>query len=148
MLTVGDAFPSFDLLDDAGNRVTQADLTGTTVIYFYPKDDTPGCTKQACAFRDAGAAYRERGARIFGVSADDAASHTAFKAKFRLNFPLICDLEHTLCDAVGVWGPQTFRGHTYEGIARTTFILRDGVISEIFEKVDVMGHAERVLGSL
>ncbi len=148
MLQVGERFPGFSLLDDQGVRHTDAELTGVVIIYFYPKDDTPGCTKQACAFRDAGPAYRERGARILGVSADDADSHQAFKAKFRLDFPLLVDAEHRLSDAVGVWGPQTFRGHTFEGIARTTFIVRDGVVTDVFPDVSVMGHAERVLAAL
>ena len=148
MLSPGDRFPAFELLDDAGERHTQADLRGTVIVYFYPKDDTPGCTKQACSFRDAGAAFRERGARVFGVSADDVASHAAFKAKYRLDFPLLADVDHALSDAVGVWGPQTVRGHTFEGIARTTFIVRDGIVTEVFEDVSVMGHAERLLAAL
>ena len=91
---------------------------------------------------------RERGARVFGVSADDVASHAAFKAKYRLDFPLLADVDHALSDAVGVWGPQTVRGHTFEGIARTTFIVRDGIVTEVFEDVSVMGHAERLLAAL
>lgn len=148
MLTPGDSFPAFDLLDDAGERHTQASLTGTWIVYFYPRDDTPGCTKQACSFRDAGPAYRERGARVLGVSPDGAESHQAFKAKYRLDFPLLVDAAHALCDAVGVWGEQTVRGHTFMGVARTTFIVRDGIVTEVFENVDVMGHAERVLAAL
>jgi peroxiredoxin Q/BCP len=149
MLKPGDALPEFSLTAETGQPVTHTDISsGVVLLYFYPKDDTPGCTKQACAFRDGLDAFRERGTRIFGVSADDEASHAAFKQKFGLNFPLIADPEHTLCDACGVWGEQSWQGHTYEGIARTTFLLRDGVVAQVFENVDVTGHAERMLAAI
>lgn len=149
MLTVGDRIPDFSLPDDQGNIITQADFAGRIVVlYFYPKDDTPGCTKQACAFRDGFDAFEERGASVIGVSADGAESHQAFRKKFGLNFPLVADTEHSLCDAFGVWGEQEWKGHKFEGIARTTYVIRDGLITQVFPDVDVMGHAERVLAVL
>lgn len=148
MLTVGDRLPDFDLEDDRGARVTAEDLrAGTVVLYFYPKDDTPGCTRQACAFRDGTADFAAAGVRIFGISADDVASHATFRDKFQLSFPLIADPEHTLCEAFGVWGEQAWRGHRFTGIARTTFILRDGTITRVFPDVDVLGHADRMLAA-
>jgi peroxiredoxin Q/BCP len=149
MLREGDRAPSFDLVDQDGARMTDADLKGRTVVlYFYPKDDTPGCTKQACAFRDGLDAFRERGADVVGVSPDDRASHAAFRDKYRLPFRLLADPEHTLCEAFGIWGEQEWKGHKYEGVARTTFLLRDGVVVKVYANVDVMGHAERVLADL
>jgi peroxiredoxin Q/BCP len=149
MLREGDRTPSFDLVDQDGARMTDADLKGRTVVlYFYPKDDTPGCTKQACAFRDGLDAFRERGADIVGVSPDDEASHAAFRDKYRLPFRLLADPAHTLCEAFGVWGEQEWKGHKYQGVARTTFLLRDGVVAKVYPNVDVMGHAERVLADL
>jgi peroxiredoxin/SAM-dependent methyltransferase len=149
MLSEGDRIPPFSLQDDRGATVTDADLsTGKVVLYFYPKDDTPGCTKQACGFRDGVAAYTSYGARVFGVSADTVESHVAFREKFGLNFPLLADVEHALCEAAGVWGEQEWQGHRFQGIARTTFVLSDGVVTAIFPDVSVMGHAERVLAAL
>ncbi len=149
MLKIGDRLPEFSLQDDAGDTVTHRELSvGAVVLYFYPKDDTPGCIRQACAFRDGLDAFRERGAALYGVSADDIESHLAFKAKFGLTFPLLADTQHALCDAVGVWGEQTSHGHRFEGVARTTLVLRDGVVTTVFPSVDVVGHAERVLAAL
>ncbi len=149
MLREGDRAPSFDLVDQDGARMTDADLRGRTVVlYFYPKDDTPGCTKQACAFRDGLDAFRERGAEVVGVSPDDQASHAAFRDKYRLPFRLLADPEHTLCEAFGVWGEQEWKGHKFLGVARTTFLLRDGVVAKVYPDVEVMGHAERILADL
>lgn len=148
MLGKGDLLPPFSLMDDQGRWITNGDLDGTVILYFYPKDNTPGCTKQACAFRDGQDAFAERGARVIGVSADPIDSHQSFKTKFMLNFPLLADVDHTLCEAMGVWGEQSFRGQSFVGIARTTFVIRDGLILEVFADVDVMGHAERVLSVL
>ena len=148
MLAKGDLLPPFNLMDDQGRWITNGDLDGTVILYFYPKDNTPGCTKQACAFRDGLDAFAERGARVIGVSADPVDSHQAFKTKFMLNFPLLADVDHTLCEAMGVWGEQSSHGHSFVGIARTTFVIRDGLILEVFRDVDVMGHAERVLSVL
>lgn len=148
LLEPGARLPAFDLHDDRGARITDADLsTGTVVLYFYPKDDTPGCTKQACAFRDAGAEFAAAGVRIYGISADGVDSHAAFRDKFNLDFPLIADPDHGLCEAFGVWGEQEWKGHRFTGIARTTFILQDGVIARVFPDVDVLGHADRMLAA-
>ncbi|MCA9540043.1 MAG: peroxiredoxin [Myxococcales bacterium] len=149
MMTEGDKLPAFTVLDDHGQPVSTADLAhGTVVLYFYPKDDTPGCTKESCAFRDALDAFTERGTRIFGISADDVDSHVRFRDKFGLTFPLLADTKRVLCEAFGVWGEQQWQGHKYQGIARTTFVLRDGVVIKVFPNVDVMGHAERVLAAV
>jgi peroxiredoxin Q/BCP len=149
MLREGDRVPHFDLQDQDGARITDADLKGRTVVlYFYPKDDTPGCTKEACAFRDGFDAFRERGAEIVGVSPDDVASHAAFRTKYRLPFRLVADPQHTLAEAFGVWGEQEWKGQKYLGVTRATFILVDGQVTQVYPQVDVMGHAERVLADL
>ncbi len=149
LLSVGDRVPAFALSDDNGRVWTQADFAGRTVVlYFYPKDDTPGCTREACAFRDGLEAFEERGATVFGISADDIASHARFRDKYSLNHPLLSDPTHATCEAFGVWGTQRWRDQTYEGIARTTFVLRDGVVAVVFPDVDPTGHPERVLAVL
>ncbi len=149
MLQPGDPLPAFSLLDDRGACVSAAELSeGTVVLYFYPRDDTPGCTKQACAFRDGRNAFLAQGVRLYGVSPDGVESHAAFRQKFGLNFPLIADPEHTLCEACGVWGEQESHGHVFEGVARTTFVFVDGVVTKVFEDVDVFGHTERVLAEV
>ena len=146
MLQVGDRLPPFDLRDDRGASIRDDDLSrGTVVLYFYPKNDTPGCTQQACTFRDQQPDFHAHGVRVYGASADDVASHAAFRDKFDLSFPLIADPAHTLCDAVGVWGEQTAYGHSFTGIARTTFVLQDGVVVMVMPDVDVTGHAAMVL---
>ncbi|MEZ4471857.1 MAG: peroxiredoxin [bacterium] len=149
MIQEGQRLPSFRLLDDAGQPVTDADLsTGVVVLYAYPRDDTPGCTREACAFRDDLDGFTARGARIFGLSADDVASHAAFRAKYALPFPLIADPAHGLCEALGIWGEQQVQGYRFTGIARTTFILRDGHVHRVFPDVSVVGHAAEVLAAL
>ena len=149
MLDKGDHLPPFSVLDDHGQPVTDADLAhGDVVLYFYPKDDTPGCTKQACALRDAQAEYRARGIRVFGISADDVASHVAFREKFGLNFPLLADTDMVLCNAFGVYGEQEWKGQKYMGISRNTYIFREGVLTTIFPHVDVLTHADQVLAAL
>jgi peroxiredoxin Q/BCP len=148
-LTEGTRIPAFTLTDDRGRTVTEADFAGRTVVlYFYPKDDTPGCTREACAFRDGLEAFEERGATVIGISADDVDSHVRFRDKYELNHPLLADPAHAVCDAFGVWGEQTWRGQTFLGIARTTFLIRDGVIAKVYPDVDVTGHAERILADL
>ncbi|MGK0361528.1 MAG: peroxiredoxin Q/BCP [Bradymonadia bacterium] len=151
MLQIGDRLPPFNLRDDRGASIRDSDLnTGTVVLYFYPKDDTPGCTQQACSLRDQQPDFHANGVRVYGASADDMRSHAVFRDKFDLTFPLIADPDHLLCDAVGVWGEQTYAGpggkaHRYTGIARTTFVLQDGVVVLVMPNVDVTGHAEAVL---
>lgn len=137
------------LLDDRGAPVTAADLSaGRVVLFVYPKDETPGCTREACGFRDGLDAFTERGARVFGLSPDDVASHARFRDKYGLSFPLIADPGGRLCAALAVWGEQRFGEHRWMGAARTTFVLRDGVVEAVFEQVDVTGHVERVLAAL
>jgi peroxiredoxin Q/BCP len=149
LLGEGARIPVFALEDDRGQTVSDVDLShGTVVLYFYPKDDTPGCTKQACAFRDGMEAFAERGARVVGISADEVGSHRRFREKYGLNFPLLSDPEHAVCEAFGVWGEQVWGEHRYLGIARTTFVLREGVVARVFANVDVTAHAERVLAAV
>lgn len=148
-LPAGAALPDFEASDDRGKPVTADDLrSGVVVLYAYPKDETPGCTRQACGFRDGLEAFAERGARVFGVSPDDVASHARFRDKYGLTFALLADPDGALCRALGVWGEQRYGEHRWMGAARTTFVLRDGVVQTVFEKVDVTGHTERVLAAL
>jgi peroxiredoxin Q/BCP len=149
LLPEGTRIPAFSLSDDRGRIVTDADFAGRTVVlYFYPKDDTPGCTREACAFRDGLEAFEERGATVIGISADDVTSHEKFRDKYELNHPLLADPAHGVCEAFGVWGEQEWRGQKFLGIARTTFLVRDGVIAKVYPDVDVTGHAERILADL
>ena len=123
-LKAGDAAPSFDLPDGAGGRVSLASLKGKPVVlYFYPKDDTPGCTREACDFRDQNAAYAQAGATVLGVSPDAPDSHQRFAGKFSLTFPLLSDTDHKVAEAYGVWGEKTNYGRTYMGITRATFLI-------------------------
>ena len=131
---VGQKAPDFTLLDDSGNKVKLGDLKGKKVVlYFYPKDDTPGCTKEACAFRDGIAQIKKKGAVVLGVSADSVESHKKFKDKFSLNFPLLADPERKAIEDYGTWKEKSMYGKKYMGIERTTFIIDgDGKISHIF----------------
>jgi peroxiredoxin Q/BCP len=148
-LTEGAKAPEITLALHDGTSVALSSLRGKSVlVYFYPKDDTPGCTREACAFRDGLEAFEERGATVFGISADDVASHARFRDKYSLNHPLLSDPTHAVCEAFGVWGLQRWRDQTYEGIARTTYVLRDGVVTVVFPDVDPTGHPERVLAVL
>lgn len=142
--------PAFELADQDGNVVSSASLSGQPyVLYFYPKDDTPGCTKQACSFRDAFSDYRERDVEVLGVSADDVASHGRFRDKYDLPFRLLADTDHAVADAYGVWKEKKNYGRTYMGIERTTFLIdEDGRIEKVFPKVKPEGHAEQILGAL
>src|SRR5512136_1514669 len=120
----GKAAPAFTLTDADGKKVSLADFAGKDVIlYFYPKDDTPGCTKEACGLRDDYGAYEKAGVRILGVSPDSPASHRKFKEKYNLPFTLLADDGHKVCDAYGVWGPKKFLGKEYTGVLRTTFLI-------------------------
>lgn len=146
----GQAAPDFSTHDDQGHVVRLSDLKGkTAILFFYPKDDTPGCTKESCEFRDFHQAFKDKGAVIYGVSADDSKSHQAFRSKYDLNFPLLADTDKSLCRAFGVWGPQEWQGKTYEGIARTTFVIGpDSKVTRVYEKVNPVGHAQQVLKEL
>lgn len=150
MLKVGDRVPAFSLESDTAGTVSSAGLKGKRyVLYFYPKDDTPGCTKEACNFRDNLPLFVGLGVPVFGISADDTASHAKFTAKFSLNFPLLADPERKLIDPMGVWGEKSFMGRKYLGVFRTTFVVNaDGVIERVWDKVSVDAHAAEVLAWL
>lgn len=149
-LNQGDMAPSFSLLDQTGRTVSLEEFRGKTVVlYFYPKDDTPGCTKEACSFRDNIEQFLNKDAVILGVSADDAESHQAFVQKYGLNFTLLADTDKKVSEAYGVWVEKNMYGKTYMGIERTTFIIgANGQIIEIFRQVKVDGHTEQVLDVL
>ncbi len=148
MLTEGATFPDFSLNDQDGQSWTLADLAGSkTIVYFYPKDDTSGCTKEACEFRDAMPQFS--GAKVFGVSPDNEKSHRKFIDKFSLNFPLLADSEHALAEACGVWVEKSMYGKKYMGIERTTILLDEaGKVLKIWRKVKPEGHAAEVLAAL
>jgi peroxiredoxin Q/BCP len=147
MLKEGDDAPDFTTRDGNGNEVTLSKLRGQKVVlYFYPKDDTPGCTKEACSFRDSHADYEAKGIKVFGVSLDDEASHQAFSSKFHLPFPLLADTDHSVSEAYGVYGEQTWKDQSYMGVARKTFLIDEGgKIKKIFDKVNVEQHSDEVL---
>ena len=149
-LHVGDLAPAFSLPDDTGKIVNSSDLRGKKVIvYFYPKDDTPGCTTEACAFRDGFQQLRNTGAVVFGVSADSVSSHRKFSEKFQLNFPLLSDESKAMIQAYGVWKEKSLYGRKYMGIERTTVVINaDGTIRKIFPKVKVNEHFTEVLQAL
>ena len=146
----GSTAPDFALRDADGVTHRRTDAAGRwLVLYFYPKDDTPGCTIEACEFRDAEAELIAAGAIVWGVSPDDAASKSAFRDKFALNFPLLADPDHAVADAYGVWGEKAALGKVYEGVHRTTFLIApDGSIARIWEKVTPTGHAAEVLAEI
>jgi peroxiredoxin Q/BCP len=146
----GDKLPRFSLSADDGSVVSSDSLKGrNTVLYFYPKDDTSGCTKEACDFRDAFPRFSQTDARIIGVSPDSVASHVKFKAKYALPFQLLADEKHSLADAFGVWKEKSMYGRKFMGIERTTVIVdADGRIARIFPKVSVAGHVAEVEDTL
>jgi thioredoxin-dependent peroxiredoxin len=146
---VGDAVPAFALATDGGGTLTADELKGSkTVLYFYPKDDTPGCTKEAQAFRDAIGEFETAGVRIVGVSTDGAASHDRFKSKHALPFTLASDADRTLAEAFGVWVEKSMYGKKYMGMERATFLIDEsGVIRRAWRKVKVPGHAAEVLAA-
>lgn len=139
--------PEFEMFDDTNTLRKLSDFRGRNVIlYFYPKDDTPGCTKEACNFRDDYSAYEKADIVILGVSPDDVASHVKFKKKFQLQFPLLADDEHKVCNAYGVWGPKKFMGKEYEGVLRTTFLIDgEGMIKKVYENVRPAEHSTELL---
>lgn len=142
--------PDFTLPDENGELQTLSDYRGEPVVlYFYPKDDTPGCTKEACGFRDDYSAYEEAGVTILGVSPDSPEKHTKFKAKYNLPFTLLADEDHQVADLYGVWGPKKFMGRSYEGIHRTTFLIdAQGQILRVFENVKPDIHSAEILEAL
>ncbi len=150
MLSVGDKAPNFSGVDDSGNLVSLKDLKGTKfVLYFYPKDNTTGCTKEACDFRDSFAAFKKRGVKVIGISPDTEKSHKGFKEKYELPFTLIADPDKTICEAYGVWQEKSMYGRKYMGVVRTTFVIGDtGKIEAIYSKVKVPGHIESLLETM
>ncbi len=150
MLAAGDKLPNLTVADDAGKPVTTAELLGgPLILYFYPKDDTPGCTSEASQFRDLYGKFQAKGARIVGVSRDSAASHQKFKAKYKIPFMLLADTESKLCDAFGVIVEKNMYGKKSMGVQRSTFLIDGkGAIVKVWPKVQVDEHADEVLASL
>jgi peroxiredoxin Q/BCP len=147
MIKEGDEAPDFEVRDAEGNNVKLSDLRGQKVVlYFYPKDDTPGCTKEACSFRDSFAEFGRRGIKVLGVSLDDESSHRKFADKYSLPFTLLADTDHAVADAYGVYGEKQFMGKKYMGVNRVTFLLDEqGRVKKVFDKVNVEEHADEVL---
>jgi len=150
MIEPGKPAPDFTLTDQNGDKVTLSKLKGSPVVlYFYPRDDTPGCTKEACAFRDAFSDYKRTGATILGVSPDSSESHAKFATKFELPFTLLADTDHSTCEAYGVWKEKNMYGKKSMGVERTTFVIdAKGIVRKIFPRVKVDGHAGAVLEAL
>ncbi|PKP45840.1 MAG: thioredoxin-dependent thiol peroxidase [Bacteroidetes bacterium HGW-Bacteroidetes-11] len=146
-LNSGDIAPDFSAADQFGNAISLGALKGSKVVlYFYPKDDTPGCTAEACSLRDNYDALLKAGYKVIGVSPDSDKAHKKFTQKYDLPFPLIPDTEKKILMDYGVWGRKKFMGKEYDGVIRTTFVINeDGVISEVIEKVDTKNHAEQIL---
>ncbi len=146
-LVIGDMAPDFTLLDDAGQSVTLSQYRGQrVVIFFYPKDDTPGCTTQACGFRDNHQALMAAGAVVLGISPDDVKSHAKFKQKFSLPFPLLADTDHTVCEAYGVWGEKSMYGKKYMGVTRSHVVVgADGTLVDVQIKVSPEESVSRAI---
>jgi peroxiredoxin Q/BCP len=150
VVSEGDPAPDFTATTDAGERVRLSDFRGRPVVlYFYPKDDTPGCTAQACGIRDTYAEFERAGAVVLGISPDDASSHVKFKAKYELPFTLLADPEHEIAERYGTWSEKRYRGRTYWGVNRTTFVVAaDGTVAKVMHKVKPDTHADDVLATL
>lgn len=148
-LKVGDHAPSFSGITDQGNTVSLKDFSGKKlVVFFYPKDDTPGCTAEACNLRDNYAELKEQGYQLLGVSPDGVAKHQKFKSKYELPFPLLADEDQSVLNAFGVWGPKKFMGREYDGVHRTTFVIdAAGKIEKVIEKVKTKDHAAQIMGT-
>jgi peroxiredoxin Q/BCP len=142
--------PDFTLTSDSGERVTLSSLRGAPVVlYFYPKDDTPGCTAQACGIRDSWGEFEERGAVVLGVSPDSETSHVKFKRKYGLPFTLLADEDHAVSEAYGVWVEKSMAGRTYMGVERSTFVIdAEGDVAKVMRKVKPDTHADDVLAAL
>lgn len=150
MPAVGDLAPDFTLTTGTGQSVSLKDFRGKKVVlFFYPKDDTPGCTKEACSFQENLEVLKKKGAVVLGISADGEASHVAFSKKYGLTFPLLSDPEKKAINAYGVWGEKSMYGRLFKGIIRSTFIIDEqGKVIRAFERVKVEGHTQEVLASL
>jgi len=147
----GKKAPAFDAVDEKGEKVTLKSLLagGNLVLYFYPKDMTPGCTTEACSFRDNTAAIKKAGAQVVGVSADSSASHQKFIAKYDLNFKLLADTDNKITKAYGVYQKKSLYGREFMGIVRSTFVIdKEGIVKKVFPKVKVTSHTEEVLEAL
>ncbi len=146
-LEINTTAPDFELSDQNGNLHKPSDYRGKRVVlYFYPKDDTPGCTAEACSFRDNYSVFKQNGIEILGVSADSEKSHAKFQEKYQLPFTLLSDPEHTVSEAYGVWGLKKYMGREYYGINRTTFLINeDGKLVKIYEKVKPAEHAQEIM---
>jgi peroxiredoxin Q/BCP len=143
-LTIGQAAPPISVVDSDGNSFT-IPSGNKVVLYFYPKDNTPGCTAQACNLNENLESLKAKGYQVVGVSIDSNASHTKFKAKYNLQFPLLSDPEHQIAEAFGVWVEKSMYGKSYMGVARTTFIIDStGIITDIIEKVDTKNHSSQI----
>jgi peroxiredoxin Q/BCP len=150
MVEEGTPAPDFTLVSDSGEEVTLSSFRGRPVVlYFYPKDDTLGCTRQACGIRDAWEEFERAGAAVLGVSPDDERSHLKFKEKYELPFPLLADTEHATAEEYGVWKEKTFAGRTYMGVERSTFLIdADGNVARAMRGVKPDTHADDVLAAL
>jgi peroxiredoxin Q/BCP len=146
----GKPAPDFELSSDAGETIRLSELRGKPVVlYFYPKDDTPGCTTQACGIRDAYADFEKEGAVVLGVSPDDERSHRKFRDKYELPFSLLADTDHRVAEQYGVWGEKKYMGRTYLGVKRWTFVIdEDGNVKKVFPDVKPAEHADHVLAAL
>src|SRR5271155_5279959 len=149
-LTVGAKAPAFSAPDQSGKTVSLSDFAGTKlVLYFYPKDDTPGCTTEACSFRDEHSAFQKKGAAVIGISPDSAESHAKFIRKFTLPFTLLADSDHKIAEAYGVWVEKSMYGKKYMGVERSTFVINSqGKLSAIYRKVKPAEHTAEVLAGL
>ncbi len=150
MINEGDQAPDFTLQSDAGTDVTLSSLRGRPVVlYFYPRDDTPGCTAQACGIRDAYGEFQRAGAVVLGVSPDDESSHVKFREKYELPFTLLADTDHSVSEQYGVWGEKKFAGKRYMGVKRSTFVIdADGTVKTVMHDVKPATHADDVLAAL
>ena len=148
-LQVGDKAPNFQGINEYGKSIKLADFKGRKLIlFFYPKDNTPGCTAEACSLRNSYTELRDKGFELLGISADDSKRHLKFKEKYNLPFPLIADTELSMLNDYGVWGLKKFMGREYDGIIRTTFVVSEGgLIERIFNKINTSDHAEQILDS-
>jgi thioredoxin-dependent peroxiredoxin len=146
----GKPAPDFELASDSGENVTLSELRGKPVVlYFYPKDDTPGCTTQACGIRDAYGEFERAGAVVLGISPDDESSHVKFRKKYELPFTLLADTDHSVAERYGVWGPKSFMGRKYTGVNRSTFVIdADGTVKKVMRDVKPATHADDVLAAL
>jgi len=150
VINEGDQAPDFTLQSDAGTDVTLSSLRGRPVVlYFYPRDDTPGCTAQACGIRDVYGDFERAGAIVLGVSPDDEGSHVKFKQRYELPFTLLADKDHSVAEQYGVWGEKSYRGRKYLGVNRSTFIIDEaGLVKKVMHNVKPATHADDVLAAL